>query len=238
MAASGARAYPRAYPRWLLFGLGALCGATWLGAALLKSGALPVTRPYLPAWRSDALGAVLALSVPTLILLLLRSPHLPARRHARAFYGVEALLMVLLAIPALLPFSLPADLFSLPLRVPTLSLGVALAAVDPRVSELWRSRRNDGAGEWWERKDPNFSTAITASAGFGVVLLVVAVVAAQVVMSSSRCVGNQLACGNLLSGMALIIFWSGALMSALAGLCGAWLGYGLGARIAQWQRWR
>lgn len=146
------------FPFWLLFGLGAFSCATWIGAALLdvsgQAGALA------QIWPLVFVRAALVLTVPAVILLFLRSSRMPARRHPLALLLVEAFVALIAALPALLPLTTPGDLGSLPLRVPTLSLGVALAAVDPLVIERWR------------RSDARDSlTATTASLGFGAAVI-------------------------------------------------------------------
>ena len=122
------------YPLWMLFGLGVFVCVAWLGTVLVDLWGTPATHLLPLPLRGGirvVLVLVLVLAVPALILLVVRSPRQPARRHARAFFLVEALVVLTVALPSLLPYSTPADVVSLPLRVPTLSLGVVLAAVDP-----------------------------------------------------------------------------------------------------------
>lgn len=218
------------YPRWLLFGLGALCGAAWLGAVALDLGALASTFAHLPVWLPRALHVVLVLAVPTLTLCALRSPRLPARQHARAFYIVEALAMALVALPALLPYT--AITLSVPM--PIMSLSVALAAVDPRVSERWRASWDHGIEQWWERKDTGSSIALLAGAGFGAVILVTAFVE---VTSQPLCGSASRVC---FAGKDLVplIFAAVIFLVASAVTCAAILGYAIGARIARSDRWQ
>ncbi len=219
------------YPLWMLFGLGALACVAWFGAVLVDLWAPAAGLMPIWLWLRSAMQVVLVLAVPTLILTVMRSPRLPARRHARAFVAVEALLMLLVALPALLPYTTPTDLtevVSLPLRLPTVSLGVALAAVDPLVSERWR-----------ESRDRDSSTAVVAGAGFGAVVLAAALIVLVPIThpAPSQCTGAVLACGGLLN-LAISVLCGGAFVCVLAGLLGAWLGYVLGAMIARSVRWR
>lgn len=212
------------YPLGLLFGLGALACVAWLGAVLLDLWMLPASLE--PMWLRGGIHVVVVLVVPAFILLVVRSPHLPARQHGRVFFTVEGCLLVLVALPALVPYTTPTDLASLPLRVPTLSLGVALAAVDPFVSVRWRRRREVDA-----------SSAVAASAGFCAVVLATALGLLVLTIRSFECTGARLACGGVQDG-ALSELCGGALVCVLAGWFGAWLGYALGARIARSERWR
>lgn len=230
----------RGYPLWMLFGLGALCCAAWIGAGLLDLtaqgefdlGALDaLTR--MPAWLLIVFRVMLVLAVPTLILCALRSPRLPARRHARAFYIVEALVMALVALPALLPVT-TSDLLSLFLRLPTMSLGVAIAAVDPVVSEWWRAHRKHDVDQWWESKSPKATAAIVAAAGFCAVFLV----AVFIGNSMAQCSFRGYACTDFMRTVNNIILGVYAFVCMLAALISAWLGYLLGARIAQSDRLR
>jgi hypothetical protein len=212
------------YPLGLLFGLGALACVAWLGAVLLDLWMLPASLE--PGWLRGGIHVVVVLVVPAFILLVVRSPRLPAWHRGRVFFMVEGCLLVLVALPALVPYTTPTDLASLPLRVPTLSLGVALAAVDPFVSVRWRRRRE---------VDP--SIAMVASAGFGAVVLATALGLIVLTTKSFECTGGRLACGSVqdvtFSGLC-----GGALGCVLAGWFGAWLGYAVGARIARSEFWR
>ncbi|HEV2461775.1 MAG TPA: hypothetical protein VGS80_25745 [Ktedonobacterales bacterium] len=219
---------PLPYPLWMLFGLGVVVCVAWLGAVLLDLWGAPATH-LLPSPLRGGLRVVLVLAVPALILLVVRSPRQPARRHARAFFFVEALVVLIVALPSLLPYSTPADLVSLPLRVPTLSLGVVLAAVDPLVSERWRtSRARDSRA------------AVVASAGFGAVVLAAAIFLQ--LTSMPQCPryplpGGGLTCAGFAS-VAVLALWGETLACVIAGWLGARLGYALGARIARSEHWQ
>jgi hypothetical protein len=212
------------YPLGLLFGLGALACVAWLGGVLLDLWMLPASLE--PTWLRGGIHVVVVLVVPAFILLVVRSPHLPALHHGRAFFTVEGCLLVLVALPALVPYTTPTDLASLPLRVPTLSLGVALAAVDPFVSVRWRRRR-----------EVDSSIAMVASAGFGAVVLATALGLLVLTTKSFECTGGRLACGGV-QGVTFSGLCGSALSCVLAGWFGAWLGYAVGARIARSELWR
>lgn len=217
------------YPLTALFGFGILAGLAWLGALTLDLW--PPLAGLVPPWLRVGGRAVLVLAVPTLVLLALRSRRLPARRHARTFYTLEALLMVVVAIPALLPYASPAELVSIPLRLPTFSLGVAFAAVDPLVIEWWR-----------ENRDRDASTALVASAGFGAVLLATGLILLWVGAHSRPCTtprpgpGSGFACWGAIN-IAVTALCGGVPVCVLAALFGGWAGYVLGAGIARSDRW-
>ena len=216
---------------WLLFGLGVVSCATWIGAVLLDLWA--PTSNLAPIWLWHGLHAALILAVPALILLFGRSPHMPARRHPRAFFAVMALLALIIALPALLPIAAPPspDLVSLPLRVPTLSLGVALAAVDPLVIERWR--RSDSHDS---------SIALAAGLGFGVTAIIA--VCHRLLHQrhtashgATPCAdGGGLGCGSLIGRM-MVAGCGGGSLFALPGLFGALLGYAIGAWVARADSW-
>lgn len=209
------------YPLWMLCGLGALSGFLWIGALALDF--LASSSLLLPVWGRDAIHALLVLVIPAIVILFVRSRRLLARRHALAFFTLEGLLLLVVAIPSLLPYAAPTDLLTLPLRVPTLGLGVALAAVDPLVVERWRANRQRDS-----------STAVAAGVGFGAVVVVVAIILLRI--TPEDCTGGKLACGGLAS-MVRAMFCLSAAVYALAGVFGAWLGHALGSVIARSDRW-
>src|SRR5215813_2454192 len=84
-------------PLWLLFGLGVLACVAWLGAVLLDLW--PPTARLFPLPSRGSIRVVLVLAVPALILLGVRSSRTPARRHARIFFLVDALVALLVALP-------------------------------------------------------------------------------------------------------------------------------------------
>jgi hypothetical protein len=186
-----------------------------------------------PMWLGVALHAALILAVPALILLFVRSSRMPARRHPGAFFAVMALLALILALPALLPYTSVIALASLPLRVPTLSLGLALAAVDPLVIERWR------------RSDSHDSlTATAASLGFGAAVLAFFIaygVSSLGAWGSPQCTsGIWTGCGQLMAeliGRISLGVCGGGFLFALTGLFGALLGYAIGAWVARSDRW-
>ena len=219
------------FPLWQLFGLGVLSCATWVGAVLLDLWA--PTSSLAPIWLSRGLHAALILAVPALILLFMHSPRMPVRRHQRAFFAVMALLALILALPALLPYTSAADLGGLPLRVPTLSLGAALAAIDPLIIERWR------------RSDSHDSlTAIAASLGFGAAVLAFFItydVHSLGAFGSPQCASDiWTGCGQLIAQLIARMslgVCGGGFLFALAGLFGALLGYAIGAWVARSDRW-
>ncbi len=229
-AASAVASDALSFPVWLLFGLGALSCATWIGAVLLD---LWTTLSNLaPIWVWRGLHAALILAIPALILLFTRSPRMPARRHPRVYFAVMALLALLVALPALLPIAAPPspDFVSLPLRAPTLSLGVALAAVDPLVIERWR--RSDAHDS---------STALAAGAGFGVAAIIAVCTAifieVFIAYGATPCGGGaRLGCGSLIGRM-LVNGCGGGFLFALPGLFGALLGYAIGAWVVRSDYW-
>ena len=157
-------------------------------------------------------------------MLFVRSPRMPARRHTRALFCAEALLLLVVAIPSLLPYATTfTDLISLPLRVPTLSLGVALAAVDPLIVEQWRRNRNH-----------DYSTVVAACIGFGLTLVVAAVLLLN--FDKPDCTGHGLGC-TVMAHMAAIMGCELLLACLITALLGGLLGYTLGAWIARSDRW-
>jgi hypothetical protein len=209
------------FPLWVLFGLGALSCATWVGATLLDLWA-PTSR-LAPTWVWRGAHVALVLTVPALILLFVRSSRMPPRRHPRALLFTEAFVALIVALPALLPITTQADLASLPLRVPTLSLGTALAAIDPLVIERWRLNGS-----------PDSSTALAIGAGFGVAAF--AASAAVLVTYKPQCAGHGLGCAAVAA--VLNMYMCGAtLLLPILSLFGAWLGYAIGAWVARAAYW-
>lgn len=218
------------FPFWALFGMGALNCVTWVVATLLD---LWTPKSSLaPMWLWNGLHVALVLAVPALILLFVRSSRMPPRRHPRVFFMVAALLALIAALPTLLPVAAPPSpaFISLPLRVPTLSLGVALAAVDPLVIERWR------------RSDPHDpSTATAAGVGFGVVAFVALIIGYSADslhrLQYLQCTGvDRMWCGHLV-GVTMFGVCGGGWLLALPGLFGALLGYAIGAWVARSDYW-
>lgn len=131
------------------------------------------------------------------------------------------------ASPALIPFTsitATSDLTSLPLRLPALALGVAIAAVDPLVIERWRAGRARDS-----------SLALLAGAGFGAATLVVAIIAATT--SSPTCGASaRLACCGLLVAAEESVCGATLFIIVFA-LLEAWLGYVIGAFVARASYW-
>lgn len=210
------------YPIWALLALGACACIGWLGATALVVWAPSVG--LLPAWLRLALRTLLVLATPAFIMLFVRSPRMPARRHALALFSAEALLLLVVAIPSLLPYATPSDLIGLPLRVSTPSLGVALAVVDPLIAEQGRRNRNR-----------DYSTMVAALIGFGLALVVVAAVL-LLGINQSGCTGQRFPCGALIA-MAQYAVCGELLGCLITALLGGLLGYALGAWIARSDRW-
>lgn len=131
----------------------AVVAVAWLGAAFANVAPLAM----LPAWlrgvaRTPLVLAVPALVIPAFFVLLAWPRRVRPAQHARSLYAAQALALVVVALPALLPFSpaLITQSLGLPLagmilfitmalRAPGLSLGVALAMADPLVIQRARS---------------------------------------------------------------------------------------------------
>lgn len=129
------------------FGLGALAAACWLAALLLD---FQTTR--LPGWAREAPHAALVLAVPALVILM---SQLRGDLHWSA--TLLALLVAIVAsLPGLLLVSQVQDLASLPLRIPTLGLGVALGYTSPFERAAYGTERRGRAA---------------AASGFGFTLL-------------------------------------------------------------------
>lgn len=122
-ASMGAGAAPAAgmMPAYVAFGLGTLAAICWLAALLLD---FQTTR--WPGWARESPHAALVLAVPALVILVaqLRSGYRGALRWRATMLAL--LVMVLASLPGLLLVTQAQDWASLPLRIPTLGLGVAL----------------------------------------------------------------------------------------------------------------
>lgn len=213
----------------------------WLGAVFANVAPLDV----LPVWlrgiaRTSLVLAVPALVIPALFVLLAWPRRARPVRNARSLYAAQALALVVVALPALLPFS-PTLLAQAPdlhlggmilfittaLRPPGLSLGVALAMADPLMV-----RRARSAG----RLGP--SPRALAGIAFGVTVFVAGILVTALV--PSHCTLNvDLGQVCALASTALPVSYpSGiATFAAVGGLLGVWLGYALGASLAQADRW-
>lgn len=224
---------PPPFSLWTLLGLGALSCVTWGGAIALDFWAPPAS--LAPMWLWGGLHVALILAVPALILLVARPPRLSARRHPLARLIVEALLALILALAALFPIHLSVhalilDLVFLPLRTPTLSLGVALAVRDPLVIERWR--RSDAHDS---------SAAVAAGAGFGgAAVLALTIVYSLYFVEHPQvlyCSGElSIWCGDAM-GRILFAGCGGGFVLGLVGLLGALLGYAIGAWVARSDLW-
>lgn len=218
---------------WALLGLGALSCVTWGGSIALDFWTPAAS--LAPMWLWSGLHVALVLAVPALILLVARPPRLSSRRHPLARLIVEALLALILALAALFPIHLSVhafilDLVFLPLRTPTLSLGVALAVRDPLVIE--RGRRSDAHDS---------SAAVVASAGFGGAAVLALTIVYSVYSVEYRqflyCSGEpSIWCGDVM-GRLLFAGCGGGFVLGLVGLVGALLGYAIGAWVARSDRW-
>ena len=213
----------------------------WLGAVFANVAPLDV----LPVWlrgvaRTPLPLAVPALVIPALFVLLAWPRRVRPAQHARSLYAAQALALVVVALPALLPFS-PALLAQAPdlhlggmilfvttaLRPPGLSLGVALAMADPLVVQRARSACRLGP-----------SPRALAGIAFGVTVLAAGILVTALV--PSHCTLNvDLGQVCALAGTSLPVSYpSGiATFAAVGGLVGVWLGYALGASLAQADHW-
>lgn len=219
----------------------AVVAVAWLGAAFANVAPLAM----LPAWlrgvaRTPLVLAVPALVIPAFFVLLAWPRRVRPAQHARSLYAAQALALVVVALPALLPFS-PALITQSPglplagmilfittaLRPPGLSLGVALAMADPLV--IQRARAVGQLGP---------SPRALAAIAFGVTVLAAGILVTALV--PSHCTLNvDLGQVCALAGTALPVSYpSGiATFAAVGGLVGVWLGYALGAALAEADRW-
>lgn len=197
-------------------GLGALAALGWLtseGVEFYSVADSSSTRLEWEPWMRIAVRAALVLSVPALALLLSRSTSTWLWHHPGFVVAIALPALLVAALPALFLWSRPADGLALPLQVPTASLGLALGITDG----VRRLRPGEGG---------YVPSALLASAGFGVALLLVAV-AYFVTTYDAPCTGQ---CGGL---KFVVLLGAGilALFSALTGLIGALLGYAAGAGL-------
>lgn len=225
----------------IVCGVGVLVAAVWLGAIYVNVA--PATT--LPAWLRGIAHTPLTLTVPALVIpalfVLLASPHRAgAARHARSLVAVQALALVVVALPSLLPispdllnispgihFAGPLLLLAVAVRVPALSLGVAVAMADPLVVQRMRTESPLGPS-------PRALAGVACGATLLVAgVLLTALAPTQCSLSFDQgdvCViaGTQVVANNLI---ALACF------CAVCALLGVWLGYALGAAIARADRW-
>lgn len=217
-ARTDATGMPAGMPGCAAFGLGALAAVCWLAALLLDSR----TR-HLPGWAREAPHAALVLAVPALIIVVAQA-HSDRRSTRRWPMTLLALLaMVVASLPGLLLVSQAPDLASLPLRVPTLGLGIALGYAAPVRYGFSAMRAADGAAprRWLE--------AAAGGAGFTLLLAPVAfVLVTTAIATASECPPPpaQIDCGARFGvGMALEIAICGAtLLTLLLALAMAALG--------------
>lgn len=208
---------------WKPFTLGVVSCLAWLGAV-----AADLWKPAqgdVPMWLRIGAHVVLVLAPAALAPLWLKTPRLPARQHPRAFFAALALVALVLAIPSLWPYGTTSDLISLPLRVPTLSLGVAIAAVDPSVIEQWKKSHS---------RDE--SVAVVTGVCFSVTLIIIGVLGALLSSRNPQCTGARLACGAITSAVNSVVFVA-TLMCGIFGVFGAWLGHRIGGIFARSSRW-
>lgn len=229
---------PRSFPQWLVVLFGGLVALTWIGAVALYTApiqALPSR--LLGIMRTPVLLAIPALVLPAMFVVV--SWWRPTRGHRRAFslQVLLVLLMCLVAVPALLPYRpaavsvalLPFDLASAPLRVPTVSLGVALALGSPFLGR--RPRSVQGATD--RVPGPRGPSVMLAGFAFAVTLLVADLVIETVApticfagddnMRTCDFVGTNIGPG----------IWPLAIECGFTGLLGTAIGYGVGWAIAQ-----
>lgn len=225
----------------IVCGIGALVAAVWLGALYVNVA----PSVALPAWLRGIARTPLTLAVPTLaipalfVLLAWRRRAHPAR-HAHTLAAVQALALVVVALPSLLPmspdllsispgihFAGPLLLLAVAVRVPALSLGVAVAMADPLVVQRMRTEL-----------PPSPSPRALAGVACGATILVAGILLAALAPTQCSlgfdqgdvCViaGTHVVANNLI---ALACF------CAVAALLGVWLGYALGAAIARADCW-
>ncbi|HEX6797775.1 MAG TPA: hypothetical protein VF116_08690 [Ktedonobacterales bacterium] len=109
------------------FCLGVLAAICWLAALLLD---FQTTK--LSGWAREAPHAALVLAVPALVILVAQARNDRQGNALRWCVTVLALLMIVVAsAPGLLLVAKAQDLVSLPLRIPTLGLGVVLGYTMP-----------------------------------------------------------------------------------------------------------
>ncbi len=198
-------------------GLGALVALGWLVATGMDLESVPPSPVLnLPLWIRIAVRAVLVLSVPALALLLDRL----ARQwlEHRLGFAVAIFLPALLvaALPALVPcpWTRPEDGLTLPVHVPTASLGVVFGIVagirGPRQQVLREAR---------------YPLRVLASTiGFGLFLLIAGAALLVISLQPGSCTGQ---CGGLI----VVVIWvivSLGFSSGVMGIFAGFLGYGAG----------
>lgn len=196
-----------------VFSLGALATACWMGALALDS-----QTTQWPGWMREALHAALVLAVPLLILLIGRRHRLSAPRTA-----IVLLVLIVASLPALLPVETGNGLISLPVRLPTPGLGVALGAIVP----LRRSVDRDGAAE--------VSAATVAGIGAALVVALAGFIIYSVGRATESCAGHSLACGGLEDMLVAAICIAVVLALPLA-VGAAALGGKIGSALARTRR--
>lgn len=209
------------------FGLGALAAICWLAALMLD-----LQTTGLPGWARDAPHVALVLAVPALVILLTQARG--RHRHTLRWRASVLALLVMAAasLPGLLLVSHTQDLASLPLRIPTLGLGVALGYVAPVRSA---SQSPEGlAPRGW-------STAALGGAGFTLPLAPVAFVLVTTANAATRLCPPppaQIDCGTQFGvGIALEIAICGTtLLTLLLALGAAALGGVIGRAIGRFGR--
>ena len=229
---------------WHVLLLGVLAALTWAAAVYCNVAPLASVPTALRGMARTPLAlAVPALLVPGVFVALSWRQRPRAARTAAGLLATQVLVLLMLAVPALLPYSptnLVVDwrgLLLAPLRVPTLSLGIAAAMVDPFIRE-----RPDPYRIGVARGDERFGSAPGPAAGlaFGVSVMAIYIAIDSL---ATRCVFDRndlehpLTC--LLSGTRIesgTLLWV-ALLAAVAGLLGSAIGYGIGGAIARRERW-
>lgn len=194
-------------------GLGVLSFVGWAGALALDA----------EVYAHNALGSFLIhvplMVLPAALILLIGVPRLPAAERSRRRVAGAVSLTILLSSPALLP-QLNDGLIFLPVRLPVMGLGLALAFVDPLL-------RRERPG----RRPARFPPAYVAGVLFGLSALVAVCIALTLPQSPpSTCHG--LGCGALV-GLAETAFCGAALLVAILAVVGASVGHIIGEVVFQ-----
>ncbi len=214
---------------WLLFGLGALSCATWIGAVMLDLWA--PTSNLAPIWLWRGLHAALILAVPALILLFGRSPaHACQTSSARIFRGNGAPRADHCA-------PRPAPHFSASFsrsRQPATACTYAQPRRGPRggrpagdraVAAERFARLLDSASRWSGLRRHRDHRRLSSPSS------------SSLARRTHTCAdGGGLGCGSLIGRM-MITGCGGGFLFALPGLFGALLGYAIGAWVARADSW-
>lgn len=213
------------------FGLGALAALGWITATALDPAALDILpqtqRPLvsvLPLWARMVARTLLVLSIPVLLLLRDQAARSWLGRHSVFVLAILASALLLAALPALVPVSSPEGVLSLPLRVPTASLGLALGVGDG-ARGVYRPQPGED--------DP--SPGVVAGLGFGVILVVIYAALGFILLIMERVTPSCAvapACGAIRPG-GVVTLCGLPVICGVTGIVAGSLGYTLGCRLSR-----